>query len=156
MGTVLVAALGGRRVIGPRAVRRTRAERPRSRVGVSPLAGAPRCARKCCDTLSPVGRIGRRAVLARCHVLAPRASWGPGAQPQNALWRCGVSIPVPLACKASDLPIDLHPHFRKAQGARAVLNPKTFGGATPLTQIILASNYTSRRTGHSSHLTEVS
>ena len=24
-------------------------------------------------------------------------------------WRCGASIPVPLPCKASDLPIDLHP-----------------------------------------------
>ena len=26
-------------------------------------------------------------------------------------WRCWALIPVPLACKASDLPIDLHPHL---------------------------------------------
>ena len=24
-------------------------------------------------------------------------------------WRCGVSIPVPLACKANALPYELHP-----------------------------------------------
>ena len=28
----------------------------------------------------------------------------------SALWRSGASIPVPLACKASALPFELHPH----------------------------------------------
>ena len=28
-------------------------------------------------------------------------------------WRCGVSIPVPLACKANALPYELHPHTNK-------------------------------------------
>ena len=28
-------------------------------------------------------------------------------------WRCGVSIPVPLACKANALPSELHPHTNK-------------------------------------------
>ncbi|CAF2113671.1 unnamed protein product, partial [Brassica napus] len=27
----------------------------------------------------------------------------------NINWRCGVSNPVPLACKASALPFELHP-----------------------------------------------
>ena len=26
-------------------------------------------------------------------------------------WRCGESNPVPLACEASALPYELHPHF---------------------------------------------
>ena len=29
-------------------------------------------------------------------------------------WRCGTSIPVPLACKASALPFELHPSALKA------------------------------------------
>ena len=29
-------------------------------------------------------------------------------------WRCGVSIPVPLACKASALPFELHPRTLQA------------------------------------------
>ena len=38
-------------------------------------------------------------------------------------WRCGVSIPVPLACKASALPSELHPHTNntgeKGRGGRS-------------------------------------
>ena len=32
-----------------------------------------------------------------------------GFDAKNPKWRCRASIPVPLACGASDLPIDLHP-----------------------------------------------
>ena len=34
---------------------------------------------------------------------------GREVKPGKRKWRCGVSIPVPLACKASALPSELHP-----------------------------------------------
>ena len=32
-------------------------------------------------------------------------------EPEKIGWRCGGSNPVPLACEASALPIELHPHL---------------------------------------------
>ena len=33
------------------------------------------------------------------------------AMTKNIIWRCRVSIPVPLTCEASALPFELHPHL---------------------------------------------
>ena len=49
-------------------------------------------------------------------------------------WRCGVSIPVPLACKASALPSELHPHTNnkdeKGRGGRLDKNKKSKNSPT--------------------------
>ena len=50
-------------------------------------------------------------------------------------WRCGVSIPVPLACKANALPYELHPLLNtkadsKREGQRGQKGKKTKNSPT--------------------------
>ena len=39
------------------------------------------------------------------------SSMGVGEKKRKKEWRCGVSIPVPLACEANALPSELHPLY---------------------------------------------
>ena len=39
------------------------------------------------------------------------SSMGVSVKKRKKEWRCGVSIPVPLACEANALPSELHPLY---------------------------------------------
>ena len=49
----------------------------------------------------------------------------------STLWRCRASIPVPLACKASALPSELHPHIEQIRriisSSRRGIHTHTYG-----------------------------
>ena len=55
-------------------------------------------------------------------------------------WRCGASIPVPLACKASALPFELHPHLHHPGLARMKILHATLTPMVLLTTLVYIIN----------------
>ena len=62
-----------------------------------------------CTTVQSGGRIAGRKRQTHCSCFQFKSQ-----KKKGKIWRCGGSNPVPLACKASALPFELHPLFRSS------------------------------------------